>query len=94
MTDTKKAAQLQKMQMKDALEKVEAKIAVCEMEVRKKNEMIQKSRKEAMSAEKKMKGTVNECICELQQHERTMNDKFAEIYEAQQKHQLTQLGNF
>ena len=94
MTDTQKAAQVQKMQMKDALEKVEAKIAVCEMEVRKKNEMIQKSRKEAMSAEKKMKGTVNECICELQQHERTMNDKFAEIYEAQQKHQLTQLGNF
>ena len=94
MTDTQKAAQVQKMQMKDALEKVEAKIAVCEMEVRKKNEMIQKSRKEAMSAEKKMKDTVNECICELQQHERTMNDKFAEIYEAQQKHQLTQLGNF
>ena len=94
MTDTQKAAQVQKMQMKDALEKVEAKIAVCEMEVRKKNEMIQKSRKEAMAAEKKMKDTVNEYICELQQHERTMNDKFAEIYEAQQKHQLTQLENF
>ena len=94
MTDTQKAAQEQKMQMMDALEKVEAKIVVYEKEVRKQNEMIQKSRNEVMSAEKKMKDTVNEYICELQQHERTLNDKFAEIYEAQQKHQLTQLENF
>ena len=94
MTDTQKAAQVQKMQMMDALEKVEAKIVVYEKELRKQNEMIQKSRNEVMSAEKNMKDTVNEYICELQQHERTMNDKFAEIYEAQQKHQLTQLGNF
>ena len=94
MTDTQKAAQVQKMQMMDALEKVEAKIVVYEKEVRKQNEMIQKSRNEVMSAEKKMKDTVNEYTCELQQHERTMNDKFAEIYEAQQKHQLTQLENF
>ena len=49
---------------------------------------------EILSAEKKMTDAVEERIRELREHERVMKAKFAEIYEAQQKHHATRLENF
>ena len=94
MTDTQKAAQVQKMQMKDALEKVKAETVIYENEIRKQTELMDKTKNEILSAEKKMTDTVEERIRELREHERVMKAKFAEIYEAQQKHHATRLENF
>ena len=86
MTDTWKVAELQKMQMKDGLEKVEALTVVYEREIKKQTEVIEKSRNEVMTTQEKMIGAVEECIHQLQKHENTMKVRFAEIYEAQQKY--------
>ena len=94
ITDTQKAAQVQKMQMKDALEKVKAETVIYENEIRKQIELMDKTKNEILSAEKKMTDTVEERIRELREHERVMKAKFAEIYEAQQKHHATRLENF
>ena len=94
ITDTQKAAQVQKMQMKDALEKVRAETVIYENEIRKQTELMDKTKNEILSAEKKMTDVVEERIRELREHERVMKAKFAEIYEAQQKHHATQLENF
>ena len=94
MTDTQKAAQVQKMQMKDALEKVKAETVVYEKKIRKQTELMDKNKKEIMSCEKKMTDLVEDLIRDLREHERVMKAKFAEIYEAQQKHHATQLENF
>ena len=94
MTDTQKAAQVQKMQMKGALEKVKAETVIYENEIRKQTELMDKTKNEILSAEKKMTDAVEERIRELREHERVMKAKFAEIYEAQQKHHATQLENF
>ena len=94
ITDTQKAAQVQKMQMKDALEKVKAETVIYENEIRKQTELMDKTKNEILSAEKKMTDAVEERIRELREHERVMKAKFAEIYEAQQKHHATQLENF
>ena len=94
MTDTQKAAQVQKMQMIDALEKVKAETVVYEKNVRKQTELMDKYKKEILSCEKKMTDLVEDLIRDLREHERVMKIKFAEIYEAQQKHHATQLENF
>ena len=94
MTDTQKAAQVQKMQMKDALEKVKAETIIYEKKIRKQAELMDKNRNEILSCEKKMTDLVEELIRDLREHERAMKIKFAEIYEAQQKHHATQLENF
>ena len=94
ITDTQKAAQVHKMQMKDALEKVKAETVIYENEIRKQTELMDKTKNEILSAEKKMTDAVEERIRELREHERVMKAKFAEIYEAQQKHHATQLENF
>ncbi|CAH3179729.1 unnamed protein product, partial [Porites lobata] len=94
ITDTQKAAQVQKMQMKDALEKVKAETVIYENKRRKQTELMDKTKNEILSAEKKMTDAVEERIRELRKHERDMKAKFAEIYEAQQKHHATQLENF
>ena len=94
MTDTQKAAQVQKMQMMDALEKVKAETVVYEKKVQKQTELMDRNKKEIMSCEKKMTDLVQELIRDLREHERAMKTKFAEIYEAQQKHHATQLENF
>ena len=94
MTDTQKAAQVQKMEMKDALEKVKAETVIYENEIRKQTELMDKAKNEILSAEKKMTDAVEERIRELREHERVMKAKFAEIYEAQQKHHATRLENF
>ena len=94
MTDTQKAAQVQKMQMKDALEKVKAETVIYKNKIRKQTELMDKNRNEILSCEKKMTDLVEELIRDLREHERVMKTKFAEIYEAQQKHHATQLENF
>ena len=94
MTDTQKAAQVQKTQMMDALEKVKAETVVYQKQVRKQTELMDKNKKEIMSCEKKMTDLVEDLIRDLREHERVMKAKFAEIYEAQQKHHATQLENF
>ena len=94
MTDTQKAAQEQKMQMMDALEKVKAETVVYEKRVRQQTVLMDKNKKEIMSCEKKMTDLVEDLIRDLREHERIMKAKFAEIYEAQQKHHATQVENF
>ena len=94
ITDTQKAARVQKMQMKGALEKVKAETVIYENEIRKQTELMDKTKNEILSAEKKMTDAVEERIRELREHERVMKAKFAEIYEAQQKHHATRLENF
>ena len=94
ITDTQKAAQVQKMQMKDALEKVKAETVIYENEIRKQTELMDKTKNEILSAEKKMTDAVEERIRELREHERVMKAKFAEIYETQRKHHATRLENF
>ena len=94
ITDTQKAAQVQKMQMKDALEKVKTETVIYENKIRKQTELMDKTKNEILSAEEKMADVVEERIRELRKHERVMKAKFAEIYEAQQKHHATQLENF
>ena len=94
ITDTQKAAQVQKMQMMDALEKVKAETVVYEKKVRKQTELMDKNKKEIMSCEKKITDLVEDLIRDLREHERIMNTKFGEIYEAQQKHHATQVENF
>ena len=94
MTDTQKAAQEQKMQMKDALEKVKAETVIYESKIRKQRELMDKTKNEILSAETKITDAVEERIRELREHERVMKAKFAEIYKAQQKHHATQLENF
>ena len=94
ITDTQKAAQVQKMQMKDALEKVKAETVIYENEIRKQTELMDKTKYEILSAENKMTDAVEERIHQLREHERVMKTKFAEIYEAQQKHHATRLENF
>ena len=94
MTDTQQAAKVQKMQMMDALEKVKAETVVYEKKVRQQTELMDKNKKEIMLCEKKMTDLVEELIRDLREHERVMKTKFAEIYEAQQKHHATQLENF
>ena len=94
MTDTQKAAQVQKMQMMDALEKVKAETVVYEKNVRKQTELMDKNKKEIMSCEKKMTDLVEDLIRDLREHERVMKTKFGEIYEERKNHHETQLQNF
>ena len=94
MTDTHKAAQIQKAQMKGALEKVKAQTVIYENEIRKQTELMDKTKNGILSEEKKMTDAVEERIRELREHERVMKAKFAKIYEAQQKHHATHLENF
>ena len=80
--------------MTDALEKVKAETVVYEKKVRQQTELMDKNKKEIMSCEKKMTDLVEDLIRDLREHERIMKTKFAEIYEAQQKHHATQVENF
>ena len=94
MTDSEKVAQVQKMQIIDALEKVEAETVVYENEIRKQTELMDDDRNEILSREKKMTDLVEELIRDLGEYEKDMKTKFSEIYEAQQQHHATQLENF
>ena len=93
-TDTKKAAQEQKMQMTDAVAKVKAEMVRYESEIKKQTDLRNKNRIEILNKEKKMTDTVEKLIHDLREHERKMKGKFREIYEAEQKHHATRLENF
>lgn len=77
MTDSQKAAQVRKMQMTDAMEKlVKAGIVICEKQIKKQVELIDKSEARGFFfAEKKMTDTVEELIRRLQEHQKTMKAK-------------------
>ena len=94
MIDTQKAAQVQKMQMADAMAKVKAEIVICENQIQKQVSLMDKNKNEILFAVKKMTDTVEELIRDLQEHVTTMKAKFHEIYKAQQKHHETRLENF
>ena len=91
ITDNQKAAQVQKMQMKEALEKVKAETIIYDDKIRKQTELMEKSWNEVILAHKKMTDAVDECILQLQEHKKTVKAKFAEIFQAQQKHYATHL---
>ena len=93
-TDTKKAAQEQKMQMSDAVAKVKAEMVRYESEIKKQTDLRNKNKIEILNEEKKMTDTVEKLIHDLREHERKMKDRFREIYEAEQKYHATRLENF
>jgi len=94
MIDTQKAAQIQKMQMADAMAKVKAEMVICENQIQKQVNLMDRNKHEILLAEKKMTDTVEELIRDLREHERTMKTRLQEIYEAQQKHHATRLDDF
>ena len=93
MTDIQKASQLQTTQMEEALKKVKAETVIYENETKKQNVLMEKAKNDVLSAKKKMTDVVQECICNLRQHQREMKAKFTEICQAQQKHNITRLEN-
>jgi len=94
MVDMQNAADEHKMQIADALEKVKTEVAVYENQMRKENELMDKSELEISAAQRKMVQTVDNCIRILTEHKSAMNAKFDEISQAQQKAHETQLENF
>jgi len=75
--------------------KVKAQMVICENQIQKQVSLMAKNKNEILFAEKKVTVTVEEFkIRDLREHERTMKATLHEIYEAQQKHQATQLENF
>ncbi|XP_015779087.1 PREDICTED: E3 ubiquitin-protein ligase TRIM71-like isoform X1 [Acropora digitifera] len=93
VTDTRKAAQEQKMQMTEAVAKLKAEILLCENEIKKQTELKDENVTDIMNAEKKMTDSVEEWIRDLREHEKKMKQKFREIYEAEQKQHETRLEN-
>ena len=93
VTDTRKAALEQKMQMTEALTKLKAEILLYENEIKKQTELKDKNITDIMNAEKKMTDLVEEWIRDLREHEKKMKQKFREIYEAEQKQHETRLEN-
>ncbi|XP_015779078.1 PREDICTED: E3 ubiquitin-protein ligase TRIM71-like [Acropora digitifera] len=93
VTDTRKAALEQKMQMTEALAKLKAEILLYENEIKKQTELKDKNVTDIMNAEKKMTDSVEEWIRNLREHEKKMKQKFRVIYEAEQKQHKTRLAN-
>ena len=93
MVDMQKAADEHKMQIADALEKVNTEAAVYENQMEKEKELMDKSELEISAAQRKMTETVDNCIRILNEHKLTMTAKFDEINQAQQKVHATQLEN-
>ncbi|XP_015779100.1 PREDICTED: E3 ubiquitin-protein ligase TRIM71-like [Acropora digitifera] len=93
VTDTRKAAREQKIQVTEAVAKLKAEILLYENEIKKQTELKDKNITNSMNAEKKMTDTVEEWIGHLREHEKKMKQKFREIYEAEQKQHETRLEN-
>ena len=94
MRDTRKVAQEQKIQLKDAMSKVRAEILVYENEIKKQTELKDKDITDIFNAEKKMTNTVEEWIRDLREHEKKMKDKFRDIYQAEKKKHSERLERF
>ena len=93
VTDTQKAVLEQKMQMAEAVAKVNAEILEYENKIKKQTELKDKNVVDIVNAERKMTNTVEELIRDLREHEKKMKLKFREIYEAEQKQHATRLEN-
>ena len=93
MTDLQKAAQEQKMQITEAVAKVEAEILVYENEIRKQTELKDKNITNNRNAEKKMIETVEGLIRDLREQEKKMKDRFRGFREAEQERHATRLEN-
>ncbi|XP_015777298.1 PREDICTED: E3 ubiquitin-protein ligase TRIM71-like [Acropora digitifera] len=93
VTDTRKAALEQKMQMTEALAKLKAEILLYENEIKKQTELKDKNVTDVMNAEKMMTDSVEEWIRNLREHEKKMKQEFRVIYEAEQKQHETRLEN-
>ncbi len=94
MVDMQKAADEQKMQITEALEKVKAEVVIYENLMKKETELMDKNKTELSAAQKSMTETVDDCIRNLMEHKSAMNAMFDEINLEQQKAHATQLENF
>ena len=94
MVDMQKAADEQKMQITDALEKVKAEVVIYENQMKLETELMDKNKLEISAAQMKMTQTVDECIRILTEHKLAMSNKFYDINQAQLKAHATQLENF
>ena len=94
MVDMQKAADEQKMQITDALEKVKAEVVIYENQMEKETELMDKSKLEISAAQWKMTQTMDECIRILTEHKSAMNAKFDEMNLEQQNAHATQLETF
>ncbi len=94
MVFMQKAADEQKMQITDALEKVKAEVVIYENQMKKETELMEKSKTERCAAQRKMTETVDDCIRILTEHKIAMNTKFNEISQEQLKAHTTQKENF
>ncbi|XP_078359035.1 E3 ubiquitin-protein ligase TRIM45-like [Oculina patagonica] len=94
IVEMQKAADEQKMQITDALEKVKAEVVIYENLMKKETESMAKNKAEISDAERKMAETVDECIRILTEHKLAMNTKFNKISQAQLKAHATQMETF
>ncbi len=94
MVDMQKAADEQKMQITDALEKIKAEVVIYENLMKKEIELAAKNKTELSAAQRRMTETVDDCIRNLMEHKSAMNAMFDEINQEQQKAHATQLETF
>ena len=94
MVDVQQAAEEQKMQMMDVMEKVKEKVSACNMEMKKANDLFEKSKEEILVAQSKVTATVEELVKVLREHETAMITKLHDIYETLQKQHAIQQKNF
>ncbi|XP_022780068.1 E3 ubiquitin-protein ligase TRIM71-like [Stylophora pistillata] len=94
LVDMQKAADEQKMHIHEALKKMEAKVVICENEMKEQTELIHKNKTQISAAREKMNETVNDCIRLLTEHKAMMDVKFDEINQAQQKAHVAHLEDF
>ena len=94
MVDIQQAAEQHKMQMMDVMEKVKEKVSACNMEMKKANELFEKSKEEILVAQSKVTATVEELVTVLREHETAMITKLHDIYETLQKEHAIQQKNF
>ena len=94
MVDIQQAAEEHKMQMMDAVEKVKEKVSACNMEMKKANELFEKSKEKILAAESKVTETVEQLVTVLREHETAMITKLHDIYETLQKELAIQQKKF
>ena len=94
IVDVQQAAEEHKMQMMDVMEKVKEKVSACNMEMKKANELFEKSKEEIFVAQSKVTATVEELVTVLREHETAMITKLHDIYETLQKEHAIQQKNF
>ena len=74
--------------------KVKAQMVICENQIQKQVNLMDKNKNEVLFAENKVTDTVEELIRDLREHERTMKATFMKSMKPNKKHQATQPENF